>query len=85
MDNILALSFHVDYWDYIGWKDPFAAPMNSQRQREYSRVFRKSYVYTPQMIIHGLAETTGSNERSIRASIEHAGSWTVVVLNLACL
>ncbi len=72
MDNILALSFHVDYWDYIGWKDPFAAPMNSQRQREYSRVIRKSYVYTPQMIIHGLTETTGSNERSIRASIEHA-------------
>ncbi len=72
MDGILALSFHVDYWDYIGWKDPFAKPINSQRQREYSRIFRKSYVYTPQMVIHGMAEVTGSNAAAIRVSIKHA-------------
>ena len=70
--GVLALSFHVDYWDYIGWKDPFAAPINSQRQQEYSRIFRKSYVYTPQIVIHGMAETTGSNKAAIRASIQHA-------------
>jgi len=72
MEGILALSFHVDYWDYIGWKDPFAKPINSQRQREYSRIFRKSYVYTPQMVIHGMAEATGSNAAAINASIKHA-------------
>ena len=72
MEGILALSFHVDYWDYIGWKDPFATPINSQRQQEYSRIFRKAYVYTPQIIIHGMSETTGSNKAAIRARIEHA-------------
>ncbi len=72
IEGILALSFHVDYWDYIGWKDPFAAPINSRRQREYSRIFRKSYVYTPQMVIHGMAEATGSNERAVKTGIRHA-------------
>jgi hypothetical protein len=72
MEGVLALSFHVDYWDYIGWKDPFAAPINSQRQQEYSRIFRKAYVYTPQIIIHGMAETTGSNKAVIKARIEQA-------------
>ena len=70
--DVLALSFHVDYWDYIGWKDPFAAPINSARQQEYSRIFKKSYVYTPQIVIHGLTETTGSNKAAIAASIKHA-------------
>lgn len=71
-EDVLALSFHVDYWDYIGWKDPFAAPLNSTRQREYSRIFKKSYVYTPQIIIHGMTETTGSNKAAILANIDNA-------------
>ncbi len=70
MDNILALSFHVDYWDYIGWKDPYGSPANSNRQRQYSRAFKKSYVYTPQMVVHGMSEMTGSDELKVIAVIE---------------
>ena len=72
MESILVLSSHVDYWDYIGWKDPFTKPINTRRQREYSRIFRKSFVYTPQMVIHGMVEVTGFNEAAIKARIQRA-------------
>src|SRR5271167_5029223 len=48
--DIVALSFHVDYWDYIGWKDPFAGRVMTDRQRAYARVLRQRYVYTPEMV-----------------------------------
>ena len=64
-DDILALSFHVDYWDYIGWKDPFASPLYTQRQRFYRQVFGKRYVYTPQMVVNGAFEMTGSDRAGI--------------------
>jgi len=72
MDGIVGLSFHVNYWDYIGWKDPFALPGNTVRQRGYSRAFNKSYVYTPQMVIHGMTEATGSDGQSVRVGLQRA-------------
>ncbi len=71
--DVLALSFHVDYWDYIGWKDPFASAAYSRRQRDYSKIFGKSYVYTPQMVIHGIAEAPGYNIGDVNHKIERAG------------
>lgn len=59
--EVLALSFHVDYWDYIGWKDPYSSPDNTQRQRDYARRFDLSYVYTPQMVVGGNFQTAGTN------------------------
>jgi len=70
--NILALSFHVDYWDYIGWKDPYAKASYTKRQRGYARAFKKSFVYTPQVVVHGMTETTGSNAESVNAGIRKA-------------
>lgn len=64
-DNIIALSFHVDYWDYIGWKDPYALPENTNRQRAYARDLGMGYVYTPQMVVQGMAHTTGSNRGAV--------------------
>jgi len=61
-DDILALSLHVDYWDYIGWKDPFASADNTTRQRHYARKLGMGYVYTPQMVVQGMSHTTGSNQ-----------------------
>jgi hypothetical protein len=82
-EDVLALSVHVDYWDYIGWKDTFAAPAHTERQRAYQKTLGARYVYTPQAVIAGAAETVGSNraelERAIRAAkrpsvaIEHDG------------
>jgi len=63
--DVLALSMHVDYWDYIGWKDPFASAETTGRQRDYARQFGLRYVYTPQMIVHGSTEVTGSDRAEV--------------------
>lgn len=52
-DDVIALSLHVDYWDYIGWKDIFASPQYTDRQHAYARAAGKRMVYTPQMVIAG--------------------------------
>ncbi|WP_246175114.1 DUF1223 domain-containing protein [Paracoccus limosus] len=52
-DDILALSWHVDYWDYLGWADQFARPEFTQRQQAYAHAWRERAIYTPQMIVGG--------------------------------
>lgn len=71
-DDILALSYHVDYWDYIGWKDPFARPQNTQRQRRYSGLMKLSYIYTPQTVIQGTEQAVGSDYSDINKKIAKA-------------
>lgn len=63
--DILALSLHVDYWDYIGWKDPYAIPASTARQRVYARNLGMGYVYTPQMVVQGMAHATGSDRGAV--------------------
>lgn len=70
--DLLALSFHVDYWDYIGWEDPFAAAEHTQRQRDYVDGLGLRYVYTPQMVIDGRHDVVGSNRREVMQAIEAA-------------
>ena len=59
-DDVLALSLHVDYWDYIGWKDIFASPQYTDRQHAYARAAGKRMVYTPQMVIAGQDHVIGT-------------------------
>lgn len=59
----------MDYWDYIGWKDPFASPVNTQRQRGYSKAMGLWSIYTPQMVIDGRLEGVGSRTREISSKI----------------
>lgn len=71
--DVLALSFHVDYWDYLGWKDAWSAPEWSARQRTYARVLGDGgRVYTPQLVVNGKAGVLGSSrsqaERAIAAA-----------------
>ncbi len=68
--DLLPLSFHVDYWDYIGWKDTFASAANTTRQRAYAQRFGLRYVYTPQMVVQGASQATGSDRASVLADIE---------------
>lgn len=70
--DLLALSIHVDYWDYIGWKDPFASPDNTKRQRDYAQALKLRYVYTPQMVIQGISHATGSDRSSVLRRIAEA-------------
>lgn len=51
--DLLVLSFHVDYWNYLGWEDPFSSAANTERQRDYAGRLRERYVYTPQVVING--------------------------------
>lgn len=57
--SILPLSLHVDYWDYIGWKDKFADPKYTQRQKNYARAFGTRSIYTPQFIVGGVDRVEG--------------------------
>ena len=52
-DDVLALSLHVDYWDYIGWADKFARPAHTKRQKAYAHANGSRTIYTPQMVING--------------------------------
>jgi hypothetical protein len=64
--RVIPLAFHVDYWDYIGWQDPFASPRWSERQRVYGRrAFRTNRIYTPQLVVNGRAECVGSREDQV--------------------
>ena len=74
-NDVLALSFHVDYWDYLGWKDTFASKDNTHRQSLYRDRLMGRYVYTPQMIIDGRVEMQGT-DRS-RAATEIVKSKTL--------
>jgi hypothetical protein len=68
----VALSLHVDYWDYIGWKDPYASPMNTARQQRYAEALNLRYVFTPQIIVDGRVNLWGSQRDEVLAAIETA-------------
>jgi hypothetical protein len=68
--NIIPLSFHVDYWDRLGWKDPFSNSEFSDRQKEYAKQFRLSSIYTPQLVVNGEYEMVGTNRPGAEAAIK---------------
>lgn len=70
--DVVAMSFPVDYWDYIGWKDTLALPAFSARQRAYASA-RDGHVYTPQAIVDGLAGAVGSDREEIDQAIKAVG------------
>jgi hypothetical protein len=70
--DVVALSFHVDYWNYIGWKDPFATKWATQRQRDYGRTLAQRYVYTPEIVVDGAAHAVGSARPEVERLIAEA-------------
>ncbi|MEZ5459713.1 MAG: DUF1223 domain-containing protein [Steroidobacteraceae bacterium] len=67
--DVLALSYHVDYWNYLGWKDPHALPVATERQRAYAKQLRLRTVFTPQMIIDGRTSLVGSDRRRVETRL----------------
>jgi len=68
-DDVIALALHVDYWDYLGWKDPFGKPEFSARQKSYAIAAGERTVYTPQMIIAGREALIGPQEAALDTAI----------------
>src|SRR5438128_5240170 len=82
--EVLALGEHVDYWDRLGWRDPFSSPAFSSRQSTYdARLFHASQVYTLQLVIDGRLERVGSNARAVQRAIEQAAMGPKAAVSLA--
>lgn len=70
--DLLALAFHVEYWNYIGWTDAYSRPWATQRQRDYEAALKLRYVYTPQIVVEGSAQGVGSEPATIEPLIRAA-------------
>src|SRR5258708_2269771 len=68
--RVIPLAFHVDYWDQLGWRDPFSSPEWTQRQARYSAAMRLSSSYTPQAVVGGRRELVGSSRSALNAALE---------------
>lgn len=66
--DYLGLAFHVDYWDYIGWKDTFGDPEFTKRQRSYSKAMNERQIYTPQAVINGRSHMNGAYSDEIKST-----------------
>jgi len=69
-EHVYVLSYHVDYWDRLGWKDAFSKPQWTARQRAYVNQFRLESAYTPQAVINGREEFVGSNNLQLYTSVD---------------
>ena len=81
--EVIALEQHVDYWNRLGWTDPFSAPEFSARQGDYADYFNGDGVYTPQMIVDGQTEFPGSNQTKARTAITAAARIAKATITLA--
>jgi hypothetical protein len=77
--DVLPLAFHVDYWDRLGWKDPFSSAAATARQRSYASWLSAPTIYTPQMVIDGRTDVVGSYRDRVLAAIDKARAVSVVV------
>lgn len=69
-EDVIGLALHVDYWDYIGWKDAFASPAHTLRQQAYAHSGGRSMIYTPQMVVQGVEDVVGAREAEVTRLIE---------------
>jgi hypothetical protein len=70
--DVLALSFHIDYWDGLGWKDPFSSREATHRQQRYETLFDLATVYTPQIVVDGRWQAVGSDRGEVQRALDLA-------------
>jgi hypothetical protein len=81
--NVIALAYHVDYWDELGWKDSFSIPEAAQRQRGYVRRLSKSGAFTPQAVVSGDTSLIGSNRAEMKQAIAADRDALAIKLSMA--
>lgn len=95
--DVIALGLHVDYWDYLGWRDMFASPANTRRQRDYAEATDARIVFTPQMIVDGAVSVVGSRRddalaeialaathaKPARVTVQRDGAWLDIAVDAA--
>ena len=81
--DVVALGFHISYWDGPGWKDPFSSQSSTDRQRAYARLFNLGQVYTPQMVVDGAREMIGSDRKEVLAAVRDARRNTIAPVTFA--
>lgn len=69
-DDVIALAYHIDYWNYIGWTDPFSSPESTDRQRAYGHALGLRTIYTPQMVIDGRFDVVGSRTHQVHTTLD---------------
>ena len=79
--DVLALAYHVDYWDDLGWRDRFGLQEAVQRQRAYAKALGLSAVFTPQAVVDGQESLVGGNRSAIARSLERPRSGVAVALS----
>jgi hypothetical protein len=80
--SVVPLAFHVDYWDYIGWKDPYASPAFTQRQHDYVAALGLHMPYTPQMVVDGRTDVVGSEQGDVEAAIGKAAAQPKLAISI---
>ncbi len=73
-EDVIALSLHVDYWDYLGWRDAFGKAGHTARQRAYAAAMGERMVYTPQVVLMGREHLVGSRGKAIEAAVSRLGA-----------
>lgn len=68
--EVLALGYHVDYWNYLGWKDTLSDPENTARQYGYATTWNRRNVYTPQAVVNGLDHANGADSKAVRKLVD---------------
>lgn len=82
-EDVIALALHVDYWDYIGWEDPFGDPAHAKRQRAYAHVAGRRSIFTPEMVVQGQTDIVGAKPMKLSEAIAtHARTPAPVSLDL---
>jgi hypothetical protein len=76
--QVIPLAFHVDYWDRLGWRDPFSSAEWSRRQITYARALHVDSAYTPQAVVNGSRQFVGSNAAMLNAAVAEASRQTPV-------
>ena len=82
-DDVLALGFHISYWNGLGWKDPLSSAGATERQETYARRFNGGQVYTPQIVVDGTSEMVGSRRDAVLAALRDAAPVALAPVNFA--